>query len=195
MRKKRTTRRAGTLVAALIVALATVALPSSARPDSAPEARSRLLGPGWDDPNEVRFRWVDVTTFLVSFGGLVVEFDGWAIEGGVSGYAPVTVDDLVAARPEYIYAGHGHVDHMGHVGRIAEATGAKVVGTTEHCAVARSDASRPEEVSCIFVVDRQTGEPFDGAKTSSLGSLPDARPLVPWECRPRDRRGSRSVWS
>lgn len=146
-------------------------------PAAVAAARTRLLGPGWDEPGQVRLRWVDVTTFLVSFGGLVVKFDGWAIEGGVSGYAPVTVEDLIAARPEYIYAGHGHVDHMGHVDQIAEATGAKVVGTTEHCAVARSDASRPEAVSCVFVVDRQTREPFDGAKTFFPGVPPGRTPF------------------
>jgi hypothetical protein len=92
-----------------LVVLATLLLflplPAAGAGDSALAVRTRLLGQGWDGPGAVRLRWVDVTTFLASFGGHVVELDGWLIEGATSHYAPVGVDDL-----------------MGHVGRIAELT-------------------------------------------------------------------------
>jgi L-ascorbate metabolism protein UlaG (beta-lactamase superfamily) len=122
---------------------------------------------------------------LASFGGGVVLLDAWVAEGTMSGYVPVSVSDLIAARPQYIYVGHGHFDHMGHVSRIAQATGAKVVGTAEHCRVARAGASRPELVSCVPVLDA-AGRPFSAGELVGTGPLPSVGSLL----GPNLRRGT-----
>lgn len=158
-------RRALISLSIALAALGILSLrPTVLRGETLEEARDRLLGIGWDQPGQVRLRWFGVTNFIASFGGQVVLLDGWVIEGSVSGYVPISVADLIAVDPEYIYIGHSHFDHAAHVGSIAEATGAKVVGTTEHCGVVKRDATDPSAVSCVSILG-DGGGPFSAAAT------------------------------
>jgi L-ascorbate metabolism protein UlaG (beta-lactamase superfamily) len=125
-----------------------------------------VLGPGWNNPGQVHLRWYGVTNFVASFGGQVVLLDAWVIEGTVGNYAPLTVADLIAVDPEYIYIGHGHFDHAAHAGQIAEATGAKIIGTVEQCDGARKDAAYPSAVACVPINDASL-QPFHGGNSTS----------------------------
>jgi L-ascorbate metabolism protein UlaG (beta-lactamase superfamily) len=156
-----------TVLAAALLML--VPLPAPAAVDRVSAARTRLLGRGWQSRDEVRLHWFGVTNFIASFGGHVVLLDAWIITGGTKGYVPTSVDDLIAVRPEYIYVGHGHFDHVADLGPIAEATGAKVVGTREHCASARANARRPQAVRCIPILEAGTRQPFTGGNSQSVG--------------------------
>jgi len=157
---------AGALAAVLLVGMP---MRAPARVDPVAAARTRLLGRGWQSPGEVRLHWFGVTNFIASFGGHVVLLDAWIITGGAKGYVPTTVDDLIAVRPDFIYVGHGHFDHVADLGPIAEATGAKVVGTREHCASAKAGARRPEAVHCVAIREIGTGHPFTGGNSQFLG--------------------------
>lgn len=151
------------LALALCAALAVIR-PMSSAADPVDAARTKLLGAGWDDPSEVRLRWFGVTNFIASFGGNVVLLDAWVIQGTIANYVPTSVGDLIAADPDYIYIGHGHFDHAAHAGVIAEATGAKIVGTAEHCAGAREDAMDPNKVACVPILDAG-GQEFQGGNS------------------------------
>ncbi|MGH2688112.1 MAG: MBL fold metallo-hydrolase [Actinomycetota bacterium] len=146
------------------------------------DARARLLGEGWDDPDQIRLRWFGVANFVASFGGHVVLLDGWVPRGVYSGYVPTTVDDLIAVRPEFVYVGHGHIDHMGDVGHIAAATGAKVVASPEACQRAKSDAGDAALVTCVSIIEQSTGRVFSGPPLSDPGLLPPLTDLLglPW---------------
>ena len=160
-------RRRFLIATALALCAAIVAVrPGVSDPDPVVAARDRLLGHGWNDPGQVRLRWFGVTNFIVSFGGHVVLLDAWVIQGTIADYVPITVADLIAADPEYIYIGHGHFDHSAHAGVIAEATGAKIVGTAEHCAGAKEDATNPDAVACVSILDA-AGHEFHGGNSQS----------------------------
>jgi L-ascorbate metabolism protein UlaG (beta-lactamase superfamily) len=164
-------RRRSLIALALALCAAIVAVPPGVSgPDPVVAARNRLLGQGWNDPGQVRLRWFGVTNFIVSFGGHVVLLDAWVIQGTIADYVPITVGDLIAANPEYIYIGHGHFDHAGHAGVIAEATGARIVGTAEHCAGAKEDASKPDAVACVSIVDA-AGNEFHGGNSQPPSPL------------------------
>lgn len=151
---------------------------SVANPVDVTAARVRLLGEGWNDPDTIRLRWFGVTNFVASLGGHVVLLDGWVPRGLYSGYVPTTVDDLIAVRPEFIYVGHGHIDHMGDVGPIAAATGAKVVAAPEVCQRAKEDAGGPALVTCVSIIERSTGRLFSGPPLSAPGPLPPLTDLL-----------------
>jgi L-ascorbate metabolism protein UlaG (beta-lactamase superfamily) len=165
------------VVAVALSAAMVLAQPGGSGPDPVVAARNKLLGPGWNDPTQVRVRWFGVTNFVASFGGHVVLLDAWVIQGTIANYVPTTVADLIAADPEYIYIGHGHFDHAAHAGVIAEATGAKIVGTAEHCAGAKEDATDPEKVHCVSIVDKY-GNEFHGG--SSQPPAPFYAPPMPF---------------
>ena len=165
-RLARTTRAA---LAGLLLSILVPAGPAHA--DSTSDARTRLLGPGWDAPDAVRFRWISITTWLASFGGHVVLFDSSVVDYLAQpkpGTGFVSLDDIIAARPEYIYQGHGHIDHMRHAPEIAAATAAKLVGSRDHCAVARHQADMKGlgagKVRCVSVRD-SAGREFTGNDT------------------------------
>lgn len=167
-------RRRFQIAVVLALCAAVVAVrPGASGPDPVAAARTKLLGAGWEDPGQVRLRWFGVTNFIASFGGQVVLLDAWVIQGTIADYVPTKVADLIAADPEYIYIGHGHFDHSAHAGVIAEATGAKIVGTVEHCAGAKEDATNPDAVACVEIVDA-AGHEFHGGN-----SQPPSPPYVP----------------
>lgn len=152
------------VVLSLALCAALVGVRGESGPNPVVAARNKLLGVGWQDPGEVRLRWFGVTNFIASFGGHVVLLDAWVITGTIADYVPISIGDLIAADPEYIYIGHGHFDHAANAGVIAEATGAKIVGTAEHCAGAKEDATDPEKVRCVKILDRY-GNEFHGGNS------------------------------
>jgi L-ascorbate metabolism protein UlaG (beta-lactamase superfamily) len=92
----------------------------------------------------------------------------------------VSLDDVIAARPEFIYQGHGHIDHLRHAAEIAAATGAKLVGSKDHCDVARRQADLKGigagKVRCVPVRD-SGGAEFTGNDTYVLPMEFDTTPF------------------
>ena len=157
-----------TLIALVPVGL--VAVPS-AQAESTDEVRTRLLGEGWDQPGVVRLKWITITVWLASFGGHVVLFDSTVMNylgqpENKTDY--VSLDEIIAAKPEYIYQNHAHLDQMRHASRIAVASGAKLVGAQEHCNGTKRDAIvkhlDPDKVKCVAVRD-SAAEWFTGGDT------------------------------
>ncbi|MFD3745449.1 MBL fold metallo-hydrolase [Nocardia sp. NPDC058633] len=112
-------------------------------------ARRRFFGDDLvDDAGQVRadrvaLSWVGCTTYALAIGGSVLLLDAWVPRITSSGYVPATPQDLADLAPAAILIGHGHFDHAGDAGRIAQACGAVVYGTAEHCANIRAQVSDP----------------------------------------------------
>jgi len=162
------------LIAALLILVTFVpvgGVPSTAHAETTDEVRTRLLGPGWDQPGVVRLKWITITVWLASLGGHVVMLDSTVMNylgqpDNRTDY--ISLDDVIAAKPEYIFQNHVHLDQMRHAARIATATGAKLVGAQEHCAFTKRDAQvkglDPEKVHCVAVRD-DGGKWFTGGDT------------------------------
>lgn len=143
---------------------------SPAHAESTSEVRTRLLGEGWDQPGVVRLKWITITVWLASFGGHVVMFDSTVMNylgqpDNKTDY--ISLDDVIAAKPEYIFQNHVHLDQMRHASRIATATGAKLVGAEEHCNFTKRDAEVKHlsgTVNCVAVRD-SNGKVFTGGDT------------------------------
>jgi L-ascorbate metabolism protein UlaG (beta-lactamase superfamily) len=155
---------------------------SSAHAETTDEVRTRLLGPGWDQPGVVRLKWITITVWLASFGGHVVMFDSTVMNylGSPENKTDyISLDDVIAAKPEYIFQNHVHLDQMRHASRIATATGAKLVGAEEHCAFTKRDADikglGSSKVNCDPVRD-SSGHWFTGGDTYA-GSPAEPAPL------------------
>ncbi|WP_280294729.1 MBL fold metallo-hydrolase [Nocardia abscessus] len=84
--------------------------------------------------DRVVLSWVGCTTYAMAIGGSVFLLDAWVPRLTSTGYVPATPQELVDLAPAAIFIGHGHFDHAGDAGRIAQASGATVHGTAEHCA-------------------------------------------------------------
>lgn len=102
-------------------------------------ARQRFFGADTVDPatgavrrDRVVLSWVGCTTYALAMGGSVLLLDAWVPRLTSPGYVPATPQDLVDLAPEAILVGHGHFDHAGDAGQIAQATGAAIYGTAEH---------------------------------------------------------------
>lgn len=112
-------------------------------------ARRRFFGADMvDDAGQVRadrvaLSWVGCATYALAIGGSVLLLDAWVPRITSSGYVPATPQDLADLAPAAILIGHGHFDHAGDAGRIAQATGAVVCGTAEHCANIRAQVTDP----------------------------------------------------
>ncbi|MGW0249076.1 MBL fold metallo-hydrolase [Nocardia goodfellowii] len=113
-------------------------------------ARQRFFGVENVDPetgavrsDRVVLSWVGCATYAVAFAGSVLLLDAWVPRLTSSGYSPATPQDLADLRPEAIFIGHGHFDHAADAGRIAQACGAVVHGTAEHCAAIRAQVPDP----------------------------------------------------
>lgn len=116
-------RRVGVVATALLVPLVGVpvaSVPGASADEAAPltveQARTKILGPGWNDPNTVRVRSIGNTTQLFSFGGTVLLSDS-TIEDqltdtganrNTNGY--VSLEDVIAAKPVAILQNHIHFD-------------------------------------------------------------------------------------
>lgn len=140
----------GALGAGVLLAagrLEAVGEPGSAR---TVRARQRFFGADAVDAetgavraDRVVLSWVGCTTYAVAIGGTVLLLDAWVPRLTSSGYVPATAQELADLRPEAIFIGHGHFDHAGDAGRIAQACGAVVHGTAEHCAAIQTQVSDP----------------------------------------------------
>ncbi|BDU00237.1 MBL fold metallo-hydrolase [Nocardia sputorum] len=113
-------------------------------------ARTRFFGADTVDPADGSLRtdrvvlsWVGCTTFALAIGGSVFLLDAWVPRLTSTGYVPATPQQLVDLAPAAIFIGHGHFDHAGDAGRIAQATGATVHGTAEHCATVEAQVTDP----------------------------------------------------
>ncbi|MFI6041402.1 MBL fold metallo-hydrolase [Nocardia sp. NPDC051321] len=116
-------------------------LTASAEP-GAPQtvaARQRFFGVDTVDAatgtvraDRVVLAWVGCTTYAMAIGGSVFLLDAWVPRLTSTGYVPATPQDLADLAPEAIFIGHGHFDHAGDAGRIAQASGAVVYGTADH---------------------------------------------------------------
>jgi hypothetical protein len=143
---------------------------TAAHAESTDEVRTRLLGEGWNDPGVVRLKWITITVWLASLGGHVVMVDSTVMNylgqpDAKTDY--ISLDDVIAAKPEYIFQNHVHLDQMRHASRIATATGAKLVGAQEHCNFTKRDAEvkgLSGSVNCVAVRDSQ-GHEFTGGET------------------------------
>ena len=65
--QRRTRRHATWLIAALLILVTFVPvgrLTSTAHAETTDEVRTRLLGPGWDQPGVVRLKWITITVWL-----------------------------------------------------------------------------------------------------------------------------------
>ena len=173
------------MIAALLILVTFVPVgrfTSSAHAETTDEVRTRLLGEGWNQPGVVRLKWITITVWLASFGGHVVMFDSTVMNylgqpDNKTDY--ISLDDVIAAKPEYIFQNHVHLDQMRHASRIATATGAKLVGAQEHCAFTKRDADvkgfGADKVQCVAVRDK-AGNWFTGGDTYA-GSPAEGPPL------------------
>ncbi len=128
-----------------IVALALAAPPTAAGATDTIELRSKVFGASNVDQHtgdvrrgRVLLSWLGVSSFVAAIDGRVVLLDAYVHRGPRRGYVPLTVDEVADLRPERIYMGHGHYDHIGDVDQIARRSGAQLVGTAEHCATMRA---------------------------------------------------------
>ncbi|MGO4617140.1 MBL fold metallo-hydrolase [Nocardia sp. 2YAB30] len=113
-------------------------------------ARTRFFGADTVDADSGAIRadrvvlsWVGCTTYALAIGGSVFLLDAWVPRLTSAGYVPATPQDLVDLSPAAIFVGHGHFDHAGDAGRVAQASGAAVHGTAEHCANISAQVSDP----------------------------------------------------
>lgn len=159
------------------VALGAGLLPAAGRLEASAEpseartiaARKRFFGDDTVDPetgavraDRVVLSWVGCTTYAAAIGGSVFLLDAWVPRLTSSGYVPATPQDLADLRPEAIFIGHGHFDHAGDAGRIAQASGAVVHGTAEHCAAIRAQVSEPTfPIAALGDADTPIGERHD----------------------------------
>ena len=111
-------------------------------------ARQRFFGPENVDPrtgavrrDRVIFSWFGVTNFAMAVRGHVVLLDAWVPRGAHSGYVPTSPAEIAKLRPEAILIGHAHFDHAADAVPLAEASGATLVGTAEHCQDFRARAT------------------------------------------------------
>jgi hypothetical protein len=76
-----------------------------------------------------------------------------------------SLEEVIAARPEYLFQNHGHVDQMRHGADIPVRAGSKLVGSIRHCEYAKHSAMvkglKADKVQCDLVRDSQ-GRPFTG---------------------------------
>ncbi|NKY30605.1 MBL fold metallo-hydrolase [Nocardia gamkensis] len=113
-------------------------------------ARTRFFGADTVDPatgaprgDRVVLSWAGCTTYALAIGGSVFLLDAWVPRLTSTGYVPATPQQLADLAPAAIFIGHGHFDHAGDAGRIAQATGATVHGTAEHCAAIAAQVGDP----------------------------------------------------
>jgi L-ascorbate metabolism protein UlaG (beta-lactamase superfamily) len=79
---------------------------------------------------EIKVTWIAHATFeIVSPGGTTLLIDPFILKNPK---APAAMKDLSHYQPDAILVTHSHFDHSADVAAIAKATGAKVVGASDH---------------------------------------------------------------
>ena len=161
------------------------------------------------NPDKVILSWFSVSSLAAAIRGHVVLLDTYIdTREDYPNRVPTTLQELVALQPEFIFIGHGHFDHADTAGYIAAVTGATVVGTPEHCAQARTDATNAlgptATITCVEVVSANsapgsevkelTRARADGRRSGRHSRLqrelatmaPDRRPELRWLNDPVD---------
>lgn len=137
-----------------------VPLPAARAPSAELQAtRDRILGPNATDPNQVKFWWVGVSSFIVSMKGHLFLMDAWEIVGLHADYVPIGREELAAIQPEAIFIGHGHFDHAADAGYVAGLGGALLVGGSTVCDIARERAANegiPNNFPCLNLGNQNT---------------------------------------
>ncbi|QLY29994.1 MBL fold metallo-hydrolase [Nocardia huaxiensis] len=140
-------------------------------------ARQRFFGAEAVDPrsgavraDRVLIAWFGCASFAVAVGGTVILLDAWVPRGLHSGYVPTTPAEVAALRPAAIFIGHGHFDHAGDAGPIAQASGAVLYGTAEHCATAREQVGGTASFECheLGSAASKPGDRYDFELTPGL---------------------------
>jgi L-ascorbate metabolism protein UlaG (beta-lactamase superfamily) len=154
-------------LAALILLLAAAPAAAQAQAQVAPDTvatRVKFFGAANVDPqtgavrpDRAIFTWFGVTNFAVAMRGHVFLLDAWVPRGEHSGYVPTTPEELAKLKPEAIVFGHAHFDHAADAVPIAEASGAQLVGTAEHCAVLRERAAGRMPPRCLAAIPAGAG--------------------------------------
>jgi hypothetical protein len=142
------------LIALLAVAAIAIGVPAPATGASKDmvAAREKFFGAANVAPDgsvrsdRVILSWFSVSSFAASFNGHVVFLDAWRVRGSVGNYVPTTTEELIAVDPEFIFIGHGDFDHAADLADLAAGTGATVVGSPEHCEIARSNG---DDIPCV----------------------------------------------
>lgn len=141
------------------------------------EARTKLFGPGWDNPNIVRGRSVGNTTWLFDYGGTIILHDGTidsqltnvGAKANSNGF--LTLGDVIAAHPAAILQDHTHFDQEHNSAEIA-ATGVPVVTDVGGCLWLKTEALKkglsPSLVHCNLIRDSK-GNPFFTTDSWALG--------------------------
>lgn len=169
--------RLGSLALVAGLALSSVGLGASAAgaaPSAAESARTKIFGAGYDNPNEVRGRWIGNTTWAVSYGGTMALHDT-SIEDDFSDGGDkyenngfVSLDDILTAKPDVIFQDHTHFDQNRDAAEIAAKTGAQLVTTLSGCGWTKYEALKggfdAEAIRCNLLRDAQ-GQPFNDFDT------------------------------
>lgn len=184
------TRRRGVALAVVLAAglvavptAATAAEPDKGSSDSVHEARTKLFGPGWDDPGVVRMRpAVGNTTVLASYGGTLIVHDA-NIENDLTDIGPeennngfISLQDVIDAKPAAILQDHTHFDQAHHSADIAS-SGVPLVTDLGGCFFTKETAIEkgidPAEVKCNLIRDAE-GRPFLAEDTffAAGGAIP-----------------------
>ncbi|MCR2746148.1 MBL fold metallo-hydrolase [Limnobacter parvus] len=135
-------------------------LPAADTPSAELQAtRERILGPNAMDPEQVKFWWVGVSSFIASMKGHLFLMDAWEIVGVHADYVPIGREELAAIQPEAIFIGHGHFDHAADAGYVAGLSNALLVAGSNVCDIARERAASegiPNTFPCLNLGDHST---------------------------------------
>ena len=192
----------------VLVALCLTAGPAAADP-ALVSARQKFFGVENVDvrgnvrSDRVIISWATNTTYVVSVLGRVILLDSFLSRPELPTapidrrYTPFLPQDIVAARPEAIFLGHGHGDHADNAAYIAKWTDATIYASEETCQVMQLDVQRMwndpnlhnggtkiipngDAVRCVAVVPRgsRPGEYDEGADQSRATRLTQLDPQV-----------------
>ncbi|GAC56435.1 hypothetical protein GOHSU_06_00470 [Gordonia hirsuta DSM 44140 = NBRC 16056] len=143
--------------------------------------------------DRVLFSWFGVANFAVAMGGQVFLVDAW-VPNVYPRHVPTTPAQLAALKPSHIFIGHAHFDHAADAVDIARASGARLVGSAEHCGFFRGQdaALRCDVVSAAGArpASTTTYRGLPGIEVTALrhlhsqikaptGALPPLLPLPP----------------
>jgi L-ascorbate metabolism protein UlaG (beta-lactamase superfamily) len=100
--------------------------------------------------------WIGVSSFAMAIDGRVVLLEAWVPRGRTSGYVPTSPAEVARLRPRAIFIGHAHFDPAADATPIALATGARLVGTGQHCADLRARI-RGRRALCVTAIPAGAG--------------------------------------
>lgn len=170
------------LVAGLMLTTAGMGASSAAAaPSSLETARTKMFGAGWNNPGEVRARWIGNTTWAISYGGTFALHDTTIeddFSDGGDKYANngfVSLSDVITGKPDVIFQDHTHFDQNRDVAEISAKTGAPLVTTLQGCGVTKFEAIKrgfdANNINCNLLRDAngQVFNDFDTYFTAFYG--------------------------